>query len=303
MMDAMVQCNLGAVFLGVETPDTDSLALTKKSQNNRDPLAESVTHIAKSGLRVMAGFIIGFDNEKPGAGQRIVDFVEQRAVPTGAFSMLQALPDTGLYKRLAATGRLVGDGSGGDINQTTLMNFVPTRPMEQIAKEFVDGFWKLYDPKVYLDRVFRHFMLLKQATYPKKPKSAKKKLDKRYRRALATIMWRQGVVRETRFMFWRNLYRMYKLNPGGLSSYMTTCAQMEHFLVYRERVKQEITAQLNRRLAVHAEAATVVGKTVTAQGGDGRVILPVLSSGGPEAPVAGSGSHATVASAATSCGS
>jgi radical SAM superfamily enzyme YgiQ (UPF0313 family) len=68
LMDAMVACNFGAVFLGIETPDTESLELTKKRQNNRDPLVESVTRIAHSGLRVMAGFIIGFDNEKAGAG-------------------------------------------------------------------------------------------------------------------------------------------------------------------------------------------------------------------------------------------
>lgn len=64
MMQMMVECNFGSVFLGIETPDTDSLALTKKFQNNRDPLSESVINIAKAGIRVMAGFIIGFDGEK-----------------------------------------------------------------------------------------------------------------------------------------------------------------------------------------------------------------------------------------------
>src|SRR5205085_184798 len=147
LMDLMRECNFGAVFLGIETPDEESLTMTRKSQNIRDPLAESVMRIARSGMRVMAGFIIGFDNEKPGAGQRIVDFVEQTTVPTAVFSMLQALPDTALSKRLAVADRLLGEdcgggsGEGGDINQTSLMNFLPTRPITQITDEYVKGFW------------------------------------------------------------------------------------------------------------------------------------------------------------------
>ncbi len=243
MMEMMVRCNFGSVFLGVETPDTESLAMTKKSQNNRDPLIESVERIAKTGLRVMAGFIIGFDNEKPGAGQRIVDFVERAAIPTAAFSMLHALPDTGLTKRLAKEGRLLED-RGGDLNQTTLMNFQPTRPMEQIAREYIDGFWKLYDPIRYLDRVYRHFMMLREGKFPKKPRSARKKLDRENRNALLTIVWRQGILRKSRWKFWILLYRMFRHNPGGIGSYLSTCAQFEHFYVYRELVRTEIEAQI-----------------------------------------------------------
>jgi radical SAM superfamily enzyme YgiQ (UPF0313 family) len=260
LMDLMRNCNFGAVFLGIETPDTESLALTKKSQNNRDPLTESVHKIAVSGIRIMAGFIIGFDNEKPGAGQRIVDFVEQTAIPTATFSMLQALPDTGLSKRLAAEGRLI-EGVGGDINQTTLMNFVPTRPMEQIAREYMDGFWTLYDPNKFLDRTLRHYMLLGQANFPRKPKTARKKRSWRNMRGIATICWRQGFVRKTRTQFWRNLMIMWKRNPGGISSYLTTCAQAEHLLPYRKLVRDQIQLQLDQRLAIHEAATTSAGGT------------------------------------------
>lgn len=75
LMEMMVDCNFNAVFLGIETPDTDSLAVTKKFQNTRNPLVESVQNIMRHGLRVTAGFIIGFDGEKAGAGDRVVRFV------------------------------------------------------------------------------------------------------------------------------------------------------------------------------------------------------------------------------------
>lgn len=279
LMDAMVQCNFGAVFLGIETPDPESLKLTKKTQNNRDPLEESVAKIARSGIRIMAGFIIGFDNEKEGAGQRIVDFIEKTAIPTATFSMLQALPDTALSKRLAASGRLLDD-RGGDINQTTLMNFVPTRPMEQIAREYIDGFWTLYDPIKYLDRVYRHFMDLKHGNFPRKPKSAKRKLDKSGFKAMATVMFRQGFVRKTRSVFWRNLFKMRKHNPGGVKSYLSTCAQFEHFSTYREMVRREIEEQLERHLVENANDPRFQPVDLRPKPVNGKMPLPVLAEAG-----------------------
>jgi len=252
LMDMMVQCNFGAVFLGIETPDEESLTLTQKYQNTRDSLSDAVDAIARSGLRVMAGFIIGFDGEKSGAGDRIVQFVEKTAIPTALFSMLQALPDTALWHRLKKEGRLRSESA--DIHQTTLMNYVPTRPLEEIAGEYIDAFWRLYDPERFLDRTYRHFRILGEATYPKKGKAAKKKLNWVVIRALLIVCWRQGVLRKTRWQFWRNLFNMYRYNPGGVSSYLSVCAQIEHFLEYREIVKEQIEAQLAEFLAEEAKS-------------------------------------------------
>jgi radical SAM superfamily enzyme YgiQ (UPF0313 family) len=252
LMDMMVKCNFGSVFLGIETPDEESLALTQKHQNTRSSLSEAVERIAKSGMRVMAGFIIGFDGEKTGAGQRIVKFVEQTNIPTAVFSMLQALPDTALSHRLAKEGRLRGTADG-NINQTTLMNFVPTRPLEEIAVEYMDAFDELYEPSKFLDRTYRHYLTLGEATYPYKGEGRKKSISLLALRALLIICWRQGVVRSTRWQFWRNLWSMYKLNPGGVSSYLVTCAQIEHFLEYRGIVRREIESQLADFIADEAK--------------------------------------------------
>ena len=261
LMDMMVQCNFGSVFLGIETPDEESLALTQKHQNTRSSLSEAVERIAKSGMRVMAGFIIGFDGEKTGAGQRIVKFVEQTNIPTAVFSMLQALPDTALSHRLAKEGRLRGTADG-NINQTTLMNFVPTRPLEEIAIEYMDAFDELYEPSKFLDRTYRHYLTLGEATYPDKGEGRKKEFSWMVIRALLIICWRQGVVRSTRWQFWSNLWSMYKLNPGGVSSYLVTCAQIEHFLEYRGIVRREIGSQLADFLAEEARIKAAAPEAV-----------------------------------------
>jgi radical SAM superfamily enzyme YgiQ (UPF0313 family) len=237
LIELMLDCNFSKVFIGLETPDADSLTLTKKFQNTREPLIESIEKITEKGMQVMAGFIIGFDNEKPGAGDRIVEFVEQISIPLAMFSMLQALPNTALWHRLEKEKRLID--RGGNINQTTLINFVPTRPIEEIAREYVDSFYYLYEPEIYLDRAFRYFMRIGLPRH-----SRLKQPGWRNIRALILLLWQQGIVRKTRAQFWHNLLTLVRRNFSLIDHYLTACAQLEHFLEYREVVRDRINTQL-----------------------------------------------------------
>ncbi|NEO28424.1 MAG: DUF4070 domain-containing protein, partial [Kamptonema sp. SIO4C4] len=215
----------------------------------------------RSGLRVMAGFIIGFDGEKSGAGERIVQFVKQTTIPTAFFSMLQALPDTGLWHRLEKEGRL--RKGEANINQTSLMNFVPTRPIEEITREYIKGFWELYDPQNFLDRTYQHYRILGTAPcYQKRKQKAKpakfekklagKPIDLQSLRALGILLWRQGIKRKTRFTFWWYLLQMLLHHREVILSYLTVCAHGEHFIEYRGLVKQNIEQQLAQYLAEEA---------------------------------------------------
>jgi radical SAM superfamily enzyme YgiQ (UPF0313 family) len=252
LLELMVDCYFNAVFLGIETPDEESLAMTKKFQNTRTSLVDAVDIITKAGLRPMAGFIIGFDGEQKGAGDRIVRFAEKTAIPTTTFAMLQALPNTALWHRLQREGRL-RDSKDGNINQTTLLNFIPTRPLEDIAREYVDAFWRIYEPQPYLDRVYRHFLQL-GAPRCKAPAKLPSLVDLR---ALLIICWRQGVKRSTRWSFWRYLFGILRHNPGVFDHYLAVCAHNEHFLEYRQIVKDEIEAQLQEFLANEAKLPSV----------------------------------------------
>ncbi len=253
LMELMVECNFDAVFLGIETPDTSSLEMTKKYQNNRSPLLEAVDKIIRAGLRPMAGFILGFDGEKPGAGSRIIDFVEQSAIPTALFSMLQALPNTALWTRLEKEGRLINPKKF-DINQTTLINFVPTRPVEEIAQEYIETFWQLYDPERYLERTYRCFLKL-GAPKCHPPGKFPSWIDLK---ALAIVIWRQGFKRKTRWKFWLYLFSIIKHNPAVWDHYLTLCAHNEHFLEYRQIVRTEIEQQLAEYKVQQAQLQTKV---------------------------------------------
>ncbi|MBC6418380.1 MAG: DUF4070 domain-containing protein [Prochloron sp. SP5CPC1] len=154
-------------------------------------------------------------------------------------------------------------GKSANINQITLMNFLPTRPIAEIAQEYVDGFMQFYNPIKFLDRTYRHYRILgtapchaerrrKRQSKPQgKPQG--KSIDWLMVKALLIIVWRQGVVRKTRVKFWVYLWEMFKHNRGGISSYLGVCAQIEHFLEYREVVKANIEEQLGAFLAAEAQ--------------------------------------------------
>jgi radical SAM superfamily enzyme YgiQ (UPF0313 family) len=252
LLDLMLAANFNAVFLGIETPDTDSLALTQKFQNTRNSLVEAVQKINRSGLRVMAGFIIGFDGEKAGAGDRIIDFVEATAIPQALVSMLQALPDTALWKRLQKEGRLFAGREEANIHQTTLINFIPTRPLEELAREYVNCFWELFEPKRYLARVHRHFLEMRPAPHKQKFRMPGL-IDIR---AMLIIFWRQGIKRNTRGQFWRQMFSIIRHNPGVFEHYLINCAHLEHFMEYRQIVRDEIEAHLTEFLAGEANLKT-----------------------------------------------
>jgi len=239
LMELMVECGFKGVFLGIETPDEESLQVTKKFQNTRSSLVDAVQTIIKTGLRPMAGFIIGFDGEKPRAGDRIVQFAELAAIPSTTFAMLQALPNTALWHRLNKEGRL-RDNADGNINQTTLMNFIPTRPLEEIASEYIEAFHTLYDPIAYLDRTYRCFMMLGSPSWTAPAKWPEWVVIK----ALAIVIWRQGIVRKTRWKFWHHLFSILRHNPKVADHYLSVCAHNEHFLEYRQIVRNQIETQL-----------------------------------------------------------
>ncbi|HAC62221.1 MAG TPA: B12-binding domain-containing radical SAM protein, partial [Cyanothece sp. UBA12306] len=187
----------------------------------------------------MAGFIIGFDGEKTGAASRIIRFVEEAAIPTAMFGMLQALPHTALWHRLEKEGRLRVD-TKQDINQSSLMNFIPTRPIEEIAEEYIEAFWTLYDAENFLDRTYRCFLKL-GAPQCHPPFKLPSLVDLR---ALAIVVWRQGFKRKTRWKFWHHFFSIVKHNYPVWEHYLTVCAHNEHFLEYRAIVRDEIQQQL-----------------------------------------------------------
>lgn len=242
LLQLMGEAGFFAVFLGIETPDQDSLQVTRKLQNTRNPLVEACDKINKAGLLIYAGFILGFDGEKTGAGDRIQAFVEQTSIPQPMLGILQALPNTALWDRLKKEQRLITSDSHPTGDQNTLMNFIPTRPITEIAKEYVEGFWTLYEPRNYLKRCFKQ--CLKIESLNRKQQTMQFPLRKGLT-LIAQLIWHQGIRRsEIRGQFWYQLWIVLLKKPQVLNMYLGLCAAGEHFWEYRVLAKDRITQQL-----------------------------------------------------------
>jgi radical SAM superfamily enzyme YgiQ (UPF0313 family) len=253
LLDLMVEAGFYAVFLGIETPDRDSLQVTGKLQNTRHPLAEACRTINTAGLLIYAGFILGFDGERPGAGRRIEEFVAETAIPQPMLGILQAPPNTALWSRLEREGRLLPDAEACAGDQNTLMNFVPSRPAEEIGREYVEALWRMYETAAYLERCLRHCLAItpnphhaQQVSFP----------PLRALVLLLRLVWLQGLRRaEIRRQFWRQLFEIARRKPQLIAVYLSLCATGEHFWEYRQLARQRIGSQLGHDPLAPVEGA------------------------------------------------
>jgi radical SAM superfamily enzyme YgiQ (UPF0313 family) len=240
LLDLMAQAGFYGVFLGIETPDQDSLKITGKNQNTRSSLTVACDRINAAGLMIYAGFIIGFDEERSGAGKRIQAFIEETSIPQPMLGILQALPNTALWDRLKKEERLTENIVVGD--QNTLMNFLPTRPLSDIAYEYLDALWTMYEPAAYLNRCLQHCLNITPNRY------AQQRVNFPISKALrlvTQVIWTQGVqMKEIRRQFWSQLLMLLRTKPQFLSLYLGICAVGGHFWEYRVLARERITQQL-----------------------------------------------------------
>jgi len=123
LMSLMSQANFHKVFLGIETPHQDSLEGCRKYQNTVLDLKEAVKIIQKNGMQVMAGFIVGFDQDPLSIFETQINFIQEVGIVTAMVGLLVALPRTPLWHRLKKEGRIIKN-TGGD-NTDGSLNFVP----------------------------------------------------------------------------------------------------------------------------------------------------------------------------------
>lgn len=118
--------NFKWVFIGIESPDEESLKETKKFQNMRQNLHQSIRAVYSHGIEIMAGFIIGFDNDDISTFEKQYDFIMRSGIQAAMVGLLTALPKTPLYERLEKEGRLRHFAHDSD-NTKLGTNIVPKR--------------------------------------------------------------------------------------------------------------------------------------------------------------------------------
>ena len=94
LLDLMVKAGFKHIFIGIESPQEESLKECRKVQNTRRDLITAVRTIQNAGIEVMGGFIVGFDSDAEDIFEKQHRFIQEAGVVTAMVGMLNALPGT-----------------------------------------------------------------------------------------------------------------------------------------------------------------------------------------------------------------
>ncbi len=151
LMELMVEANILAVFIGIETPNEASLRETKKYQNVRagGTILEKVHRVQDAGMEVWCGMILGFDNDDATIFDAQREFIAAAAIGNTMVGMLHAIPKTPLHARLAQEGRL--DPSDEPEYGTNVIPLKISR--EELRDGYIGVMDDLYQPDAYFSRL------------------------------------------------------------------------------------------------------------------------------------------------------
>ncbi|MHA1727922.1 MAG: B12-binding domain-containing radical SAM protein [Promethearchaeota archaeon] len=198
LMRLMSEANFDKVFLGIESPNIESLKECKKYQNVKIDLVKTVKLIQKFGLQVMGGFIIGFDHDTKDIFDAQINYIAKTGIVTAMVGLLTAMPKTNLWKRLKKEGRLIDDETDGN-NMGGDVNFVPKMGHNLLIKGYQMVLKTIYSPKQYYKRIET---FLENYTF-----RGREKLTWVYIRAFFKSFGALGIFSKSKFLYWKLLLK------------------------------------------------------------------------------------------------
>jgi radical SAM superfamily enzyme YgiQ (UPF0313 family) len=219
LLRQMREAHFTRVFLGIETPVEESLKETTKFQNLRRSLLESVRSIQARGIEVMAGFIVGFDSDPKDVFERQIQFIREAAIPLSMVGLLTALPNTQLWRRLKAEGRLLKQSLGN--NTLADLNFIPKMDAEELLAGYRKILQTIYNPKEYFDRASAFLSQLGT--------SARAPIVFSDLMAVGRSLWKQGLLSNYKFEYWKFLVQTMQRHRQHFDKAITLAIMGHHF--------------------------------------------------------------------------
>jgi radical SAM superfamily enzyme YgiQ (UPF0313 family) len=222
LLSLMREAGFRRVFLGIETPVEASLKEAHKLQNTRSSLLDSVKRIQNYGMEVMAGFIVGFDNDPEDVFEQQIEFIRRSAIPLAMVGLLTALPDTQLWRRLQKEGRLLQESSGN--NTDCSLNFVPKMDSARLVEGYKQILRTIYDSHEYYNRSLDCLaQVVQNAPEPARLSAVKKAA------AFLRIILKLGIIDSKRKEFWRYFGRVLSHHRQHFTQAVTLAAMGYHF--------------------------------------------------------------------------
>lgn len=227
LLRLMADAGFDTVFVGIETPDENSLAECGKVHNKNRDLIASVKKIQKFGMQVQGGFIVGFDSDPFTIFERQINFIQKSGIVTAMVGLLNALRGTKLYLRLKREDRLLKNISGD--NTDCSINFIPRMNYDVLINGYKNIIKTIYAPKNYYARI---------KTFLREYKPSRKKifrLSARQMLAFFRSTVRLGIIGKERFYYWKLFFWTMFRRPYLLSNAVTFSIYGFHFRKISEK--------------------------------------------------------------------
>ena len=235
LLQLMKDVDFRYVFLGIETPENNTLRLIKKNHNVNKPIEDAVRKLLSCGIVSNGGYIIGFDSESRQIANNMIDSIQKSGICMAMISLLYALPNTQLTRRLASEGRLFQQASRSigedDIDQTTSgLNFKTLIPRTEILKNFIRVINAVYEPSNYYRRII--FTCLNLRPHYKHTPNFRTRLL--YMRSFLRVCKKAGFNSATGFYYWKMFLTVIIRNPKGIEAAVNLAAMFIHFRKQKE---------------------------------------------------------------------
>ena len=225
ILEKMREAFFHTIFCGIETPDPDALKAMQKDHNMMVPILEGVRTINSYGMEVVSGIIMGLDTDKPETGEALLAFVDESQIPLLTINLLQALPKTPLWDRLARENRLIEDD-----NRDSNVDFL--LPYDQV----VDSWKKCMEVAFEPERLFKRYEHQVKFTYAnriKVPVTPEQKTWANIKRGLImlrNIFWKVGVLGDYKKVFWK--FALPLLKSGDIESLIGVALVAHHLITF-----------------------------------------------------------------------
>ena len=237
LTDMLVTAGFDAVFIGIESPNEDSLAECNKHQNEHRDLVTSVKKLQNSGLQVQAGFILGFDNDPVSVFKSQIKLVQQSGIVMAMVGLLNAPRGTRLFRRMEQENRLTEEKATGD-NTDCSMNFVPKMNRSTLVSGYREVLTTLYSPTGYYRRINTFLKEFK----PRKRKAVNQ-LKWWHVWTMIRSLWFLGVLDPSRGHYWRFVLSTLIKRPRSFQLSMTLAVYGFHFRAVIRRLLRTPVAE------------------------------------------------------------
>ena len=240
LMRLMSEAGFDMVFVGIESPNEESLVECNKLPNKNRDLLASVKKIQNYGLQVQGGFIVGFDSDPLSIFKSQIDFIQKSGIVMAMVGVLMAPPGTRLYKRLEKENRLLSGGTGDNTDGST--NFIPKMGHETLTRGYKHVVDTIYAPKQYYERI-RTFL---REYKPSNKGKGKFKISLVHLIAWIRSTWVLGVQEKGRIHYWKLVVWTLLKKPKTFHLSMALTIQGFHFRKVAEKVRVSLTSDIRR---------------------------------------------------------